>query len=84
MNDLAEARAEIASNRALLAAAFEREKHQQAVIDGLRRELLECRDRLGRDHCDLEDSNIGTVSNPFREFPVDRRKTGGFPGVLTT
>lgn len=77
MDDLVEARREVAIGRALLAAAWEREKHQQTVIDGLRRELLECRDRLGRDHCDLDDSIYSAAPNPFRDFGGDRRRVGG-------
>lgn len=75
--DLLDARAEVAIFRSQLAASWDRERAQQAVISGLRRELLECRDRLGRDHCDLDDSIYSTAPNPFRDFGGDRRRVGG-------
>jgi hypothetical protein len=77
MDDLAESRREVAIGRALLAAAWEREKHQQTVISGLRRELLEARDLLGRAEAVERIVYKDSLPNPFRDFSQDRRRVGG-------
>jgi hypothetical protein len=78
MDDLVEARREVAIGRALLAAAWEREKHQQAVISGLRAELLAAHDIAGRAEPYLYiGKGPAVVVNPFREFSQDRRRVGG-------
>jgi hypothetical protein len=78
LHTLLEARREVAIMRVQLAASWEREKLQDATIRELRRELLECRDKMGRDHCDLDDAaSVKSVPDWTRIVVSDRRMMGG-------
>ncbi len=75
LNRLREVRQEAAILRSQLAAMADREQAQEALIRGLRHDLLEANDRLGRvEGAAPPDS---TPTDWTRDFDANRRRVGG-------